>query len=1672
MSFAEWIARRMGVSSSAAAEAVAASVAARRAPASSRALEQLSALAQSARDRLQAQAARRPPAGAPPEELAQWQAQTDALRLQVERLDDNLQYWTSRSQEQREAEFGDPSAAIPDSIRSAVQSGVTPAPGGGLRAAVERIRTARAGRVPYRQLANDLRAAIESATPVTVEGAPDLLQSNQFAALNDPKVQELLKSPDAANALITLAGDLGITNVRDNDLAGAVIRSVAQSAQASARSAARPQPSGRTPRTGSANVEAEAGRGQASVRMPDGTLRTADDARSALGVTGAGLRPGVYSGPEPLEAMQASPGVVVSYVPAINRVSGRPKVDDAGNIIPSLTPGTLNAPELTDERALQIAQNGLNYSGIDVSEEPVGIFAARTYRNADGELVTEPDFDRPVSQLVKRRTGGDGNRSAEAVEFLLPLGDGTFQRLTPNGGGRPEVLDELDVQRLLYQGYEPQDETLDALRQRLPSPEIMGRLITEAAMSGGQIARSDAQQILAQYAQLMRVGGQDAADAALDIAGGPEVGQERLAALQRLASAPPTPAEQAAEASRPAIRVTRDIAQPSTALANASLSEFQRNATSPQGAAYDFQASVGGSPATLEVSTPAAAVPGATGESVVSGLLTSGRPPRSNTRAARANRSTGSVDVGGPPMAEVFDTSGNESVDLADFGITAAPIMNPAQAPEMFGDLSPDDELRYSLFTRQFPFVRPLEAYGLMQRFMANPESWAAGIHPAAAKLARMLQNTRIDAGAGDVGDLPRGFRRSFDSSDPSFGVQADTGAVPVMTEATISGGAQAAPGLYGIGAPPPPRPRLAQIIEQNRLRREAERARIGLVPDARDPASQVRVDDELSASRDQEMADEAATAEMIRDAADAPSQERDWQSAATMRELFRMAFPESKNYPLGLQAADSRPSQMRDVSASAVEKFREIEGDLAELMERDRLGVPETERAELRQAIREKRAEFNRQLKLITNDSSRAVDGSGANQDRLMQVLLAGGTDRAAPARVSADDADESYDGSGFDVEAAVEGGLENATSSRSRRKPQLQAMSADAALQELLRTDAGDARQVIEKLVDASSRAQLPMTPEQVIYSMLKGYKGGETAFSDAALMDVASRGWADIQRSSPRNTAASTAVVGAPSPAQQVRGAMSRLRDAFGGFLRPGPIPPGRAAPDATSPQDAAFSMLPDPDAIEGMPTEAARQQISQLAAAEQEIAKLEEAGIDTASLRERAQLARNAIAMRLGEELKPPRRQVPDFSQPPPKRVPGEGVTEADMRDAQRVQDEGLTEDEAAAAASARQSLENERASRQAAQQPSFSQTADGRRFLEDTLRTGGYSNAAGRAYAVDAETASRLRELAADSMGDIVGSNRPAESLREDGDTSNPVVFGVNRKGNELHEIVAARESGSSPVIATMLGRPHDPNAPAPQGMEVVVFNKEGVPTFVAHGGNGVTVLDARGRDVTFDDDGAPAGAPAELLNARGVPVRPAAMTGNEGQSATSAANEPAVAGVARRAQSARSEGRQSIEEDGSADDVDAEDFDSLNRRADYADAQAAARNAASARADAAARRQGAAAKKPEVNALAPSTEPEASAPKPKSKTGRRLLAGAVAVGAGAYGTKKAQEAGYLPSNRDIVMAAIGPQMLAIPGYIDQSAMPEDTKQVAEPVVDRIRRARNVPYLTTANFLPY
>lgn len=1947
---------------------------------------------------------RRPAGGATPQDVAEWQESVDNVRSQFAEVDSEI----ARARQFNPTLFGhqvfteDPARAIPESVQSATRAAASPDTGTGpavtaraawdadvrqpgmsgrLRAAILKNKAARSQNVPFRPLADAIRDAIQAATPVTVESAPNLLQAGQFGALMDPSVRELLSRPDAQNALLTLASDLGVPVGSEADLAGAIIRRIAENTQAAARSGAAARPASRAPRMGSTDTPAES-----------------HPARPELGITDTGARPGVYGGPENFEALQVSPPAVVGYMPAVSAVTGDPKLsyvtDPAtgepvpdGGVIPAIQPGTTNAPDITEEIRRQVLENGMDYAGLGTQQPPPGIFAGRVFKDADGNLQVEPDYNRPAIQLVKRRGGGDGSRAPEAVEFLLPVGDGTFQRITPTGGGRQEILTDLDVQRLLYQGFEPQGSELDALRPVVETPEAIGRRILEASLSRGATDRQAAQSILSQYEALRRIGGQEAADQALEEAGSVlpsrrteleaqlktalEAGREldaraiqsqienlppdRLEALSQIASPPADVPRQ--RGVRAAVQINRDMAIPSTAVENAGLPELSRQVTQPRPGVYDVQATTGdtgaaavsrklqearraaaagdvlpesqletqdtdmrelvrlmrsqgdslyvvgddgvtrlhpevmqlalritdasaptggwssakeraaklgavlkdaqsASPALAQrdrqvarasraADTAAAALggsadvaarsaPGTSGASVVSGLLPNGRKPRKGTRRGSVAASTGGQSIGGGQSGEVFDPAGDETDILARSGmqeaegsVSAEPVSETVDAGFVRGDgftmrpsntvdavwknadfdqpvtiyglagtfngeryfkvagsqsAIPESQLEFSARGDRTKFDRPGPADemrfdgarsgridpAMLQRalaqFVVSPDSWAAGISPPAAELARMLQGVRMNVRAGGIADLPPGFRRTTDAiqshsmpntafTQPAL-TSVDTGARPAMTQADVGAGMRGSMTLNQVRPEPPPLaemerffasslngyltqerlsgildelnrlgkpPTPANILDEGRLLYAAETGRTGFVGDETDPASQVVVNDAAQRAREADMEEWSSTAAFIDANRAAADPARDWTSADTLRQLFKMhvnaqlepkvaqlqelkararagdaeAAAEaealeasinrfrSQTYPLGLQEPESRPKEMREPSRAEVDAFERAAAREALLREKLNVGVPEEQRAALEKAVYEAgQARMTAMRRLSSPDFDMVEESTAAAADRHFQTLLGGGNDRA-PATRAPGSAEDDYAGADdeFDLKGMVEEGADNST--RAVRKPQAAAMSADTALQELLRSDAGDARAVIEGIVQASERAGLPMTAEQVVYSMLKNYRGagtpsptgmaaermqrlastesGGATFSDSALRDLAQRSWEDIQRMSPK-AAPPSAAVGEYTTAQQVMRAPGRIRQAAGWlsqFLRPGPLETPAPKPDAPMPQDAAFAMLPDPEAISpsdmpgvAMPADLARSRLSQLAVVEQRMAQLEASGIDTSALRMRAQNVRDAIATQLRSGLVPQRRQ-PDLSRPTGTDV-DPALTEEDLADAARVAEEGLTPEEAAATREATIKVEAD----QAARPPKPEKPALGK------LRSGDYLPTAGLHFAVPKDQVATLLEAARNSDAGIPMDSDP------DFDTSNPTVFGYVRPRGQQSFISIERSSGESPLIGQVPARQIDwEGGEIPEGGTdaVIRFNDEGLPEVVSEGP--VKTKDLRGKPVDFDS------GPVDLSQPR--------RSGNR---------YPQIAAIEEPVDHERQAARRAAERQAAAEAEAGEIRQGARGNAQGGPASAVVAGAAAPRASAGApgevtplqkqiqdaleannRRELAAARAKEEADAAAQTAPAAGG----SRVGRiakRGAVGLVAAGAGMYGIQEAQKAGILPTNKELLLASMAPGMMAMVGgggYAERPAGGGDTKEAAEPVVSRIRRARSEPYFTLFNMLP-
>jgi hypothetical protein len=406
-----------------------------------------------------------------------------------------------------------------------------------------------------------------------------------------------------------------------------------------------------------------------------------------------------------------------------------------------------------------------------------------------------------------------------------------------------------------------------------------------------------------------------------------------------------------------------------------------------------------------------------------------------------------------------------------------------------------------------------------------------------------------------------------------------------------------------------------------------------------------------------------------------------------------------------------------------------------------------------------------------------------------------------------------------------------------------------------------------------------------------------------------------------------------------------------------------------------------------------------------------------------------------------------------------------VDDAVLAEQRRVAEEGLTEEEAA------QSLEDRleaTAARKAAeqQQRSFVRTPEGRRFLQETLQLGGYGPSAGRVYEVDEDTAQRLQDLARENMGGIVARNRTADELDLGSgqiDTSNPLVFGVKKKGDELHEIAVARESGDGQPIESLFAKPADLGQPVAPGRRLVRFNDEGVPELVEPK-PGVRFDDRRGLESDFDEL---QGTDIDLSQARTRGEADARRRATIEAGEEPRTFEPPVAAQARRAQQERA----AVD----ADETVEPTFDELNRQADAeeAAAQAAVDPApvpAAAVDEVVSGRDGVDFSEVTGASRAADAGPPAVGGRARGKALKRAVIGSIGAGAAYYGARKAQEEGYLPTSGDLVMGMAGQALMALPGYGGGELPLEDTKQVQEPIVARVRRARE-PFLTTRNFMP-
>lgn len=151
----------------------------------------------------------------------------------------------------------------------------------------------------------------------------------------------------------------------------------------------------------------------------------------------------------------------------LDPLTGRPLADDAGRELAQTEESLASAPAYPRAPSKAFASQRI-----------------RTIQDGKPIDVLVDDTDKELTQLVRRRKGGDGNRSDEVRLYVLDRGDGTFQVINPDGSpnliyGRGALGRLMEEQGLSYAGG-PQ---LPAMAQSI-SPEIAGSRVLQYSRSG------------------------------------------------------------------------------------------------------------------------------------------------------------------------------------------------------------------------------------------------------------------------------------------------------------------------------------------------------------------------------------------------------------------------------------------------------------------------------------------------------------------------------------------------------------------------------------------------------------------------------------------------------------------------------------------------------------------------------------------------------------------------------------------------------------------------------------------------------------------------------------------------------------------------------------------------------------------------------------------------------------------------------------------------------------------------------------------------------------------------------------------------------------------------------------------------------------------------------------
>lgn len=445
-------------------------------PPSARALTRMIAVREATSAEIANHALSRP---SDPAAVAEWEAAGEQLQSQLGMIDDQLRrayVGVARMDPVAARSIGADAESIVAALGHRIPTRVGNTLPDMIRAARARIaENASARPIPQgvAREAKELEDAIRGAATVRMATRPQFgsFEISGLEIQQDPVVRRLLDGPRGQSMLSSLAAKLGVRG--DNleyAVSEAVRRQVLQEAIDGATNAgARP--------TGLA------GERQPTHRAVEESVVGDQAPRTMLADTQGTL--------ENFVPVSAETGIRARRQFVIDPATGRPAEtgpDGKGNPIPTVADDTLPA------RGTQLSQAVIagryRPPGI-VYDNPKGMFAGRV---VNGNV--EPDLDKPLLEMVKRRTGGDGNRSAESRLFVLDLKDGRYQvvSIDPTTGdpSPASVMDGDGLDRLLAEGYQVSEDSKKVFRNagmlRSPieyqDPQSVGRMIYEMARSG------------------------------------------------------------------------------------------------------------------------------------------------------------------------------------------------------------------------------------------------------------------------------------------------------------------------------------------------------------------------------------------------------------------------------------------------------------------------------------------------------------------------------------------------------------------------------------------------------------------------------------------------------------------------------------------------------------------------------------------------------------------------------------------------------------------------------------------------------------------------------------------------------------------------------------------------------------------------------------------------------------------------------------------------------------------------------------------------------------------------------------------------------------------------------------------------------------------------------------